>query len=53
MAMVVGMGWVSWEMAHSPVNQALVRLANMIIAAAVAWTRKYFVAASTARGWCF
>lgn len=38
-------------MLHSPVIQALVVLANRIIAAAVAWVRKYFVVASTARGW--
>lgn len=36
---------------HSPVIQAFVVLANIIIAAAVAWVRKYFVVASTARGW--
>lgn len=38
-------------MSHCPVNQALVRLANRSIAAAVAWVRKYLVVASTARGW--
>lgn len=27
-------------------------LANKSIAAAVAWVKKYFVVASTARGWC-
>lgn len=39
-------------MCHCPVSQALVVLANSNIAAAVAWVRKYFVVASTARGWC-
>lgn len=38
-------------MFHSPVSHALVVLANKIIAAAVAWVRKYLVVASTARGW--
>ena len=38
-------------MLHCPVSQALVVLANRIMAAAVAWVRKYFVVASTARGW--
>ena len=38
-------------MFHSPVIQALVVLANKIIAAAVACVRKYFVVASTPRGW--
>lgn len=38
-------------MLHSPVIQAFVVLANRIIAAAVAWVKKYFVVASTARGW--
>lgn len=37
---------------HWPVIQAFVVLANKIIAAAVAWVKKYFVVASTARGWC-
>ena len=32
-------------------SHALVVLANRIIAAAVAWVRKYLVVASTARGW--
>lgn len=39
--------WIS----HCPVSQALVMLAKSSIAAAVAWTRKYLVVASTARGW--
>ena len=38
-------------MSHCPVSQALVVLANKSIAAAVACVRKYFVVASTARGW--
>lgn len=38
-------------MSHCPVSQAFVVLANKSMAAAVAWTRKYLVAASTARGW--
>lgn len=37
-------------MVHSPVSQAFVVLANKIIAAAVAWVKKYLVVASTARG---
>jgi len=48
---VAGKGWDSWRIFHSPVIQALVVLANRIKAAAVAWVRKYLVAASTARGW--
>lgn len=45
-------GW--WDrvlMAHSPDIQALIMLANIIVAAAAAWAKKYLVAASTARGW--
>lgn len=38
-------------MLHSPVIHAFVALANKIIAAAVACVKKYFVVASTARGW--
>lgn len=38
-------------MSHCPVNHAFVMLANIRVAAAVAWARKYFVAASIARGW--
>lgn len=38
-------------MFHSPVCQALMRLENRIRAEAAAWVRKYFVAASMARGW--
>lgn len=37
---------------HSPRVQAFVMLANNNKAEAVACVRKYFVAASTARGWC-
>ena len=48
---MAGRGCESWRMFHSPVIQALVVLANRIKAAAVAWVRKYLVAASTARGW--
>lgn len=47
---VVGRGWVIWSMFHCPVIQALVTLANISVAAAVAWARKYFVVASIARG---
>lgn len=36
--------------AHSPVNQALIVLENKIMADAAAWVKKYFVAASMARG---
>lgn len=48
---VRGMGWESSLIAHCPVNHAFVELANRIIAAAVAWVRKYLVEASTDRGW--
>jgi len=48
---VVGRGWDICVMSHCPVSQALEVLANSSIAAAVAWVRKYFVVASTARGW--
>lgn len=50
-AIVVAIGWDRWVMLHSPINQALVVLANRIVAAAVACVRKYLVVASTARGW--
>jgi len=46
-----GKGCESSRIFHSPVIQALVVLANRIIAAAVACVRKYFVVASTPRGW--
>lgn len=36
---------------HCPEAHALVVLANRIMAAAVAWIRKYLVVASMARGW--
>lgn len=38
-------------MFHSPVVQALIELANKMVAAAAAWAKKYLVVASTARGW--
>lgn len=37
-------------MPHSPVCHALIRAENKIRAEAVAWVKKYFVAASIARG---
>lgn len=41
-------------MSQCPVSQAFVVLAKRRVAAAVACVRKYFVVASTARGWwCF
>lgn len=48
---VLATGFDRSLMLHSPVAQAFVVLANRIIAAAVAWVKKYFVVASTARGW--
>lgn len=39
-------------MSHCPVNCALIVLEKRINAEAVAWTRKYLIAASIARGWC-
>lgn len=36
---------------HSPVCHALMRHENRIRAEAAAWVKKYFVAASMARGW--
>lgn len=50
-AMVRGRACVICIRSHCPVSQALVVLANRSIAAAAACVRKYFVAASTARGW--
>lgn len=38
---------------HSPEVHAFVILANSRRAEAVAWVIKYFVVASTARGWCW
>lgn len=40
-------------MPHCPVIQALVVAANRRVAAAAACTRKYFVVASTVRGWAW
>lgn len=51
MTIVLARGFDMLFMSHSPVIQAFVVLANIIIAAAVAWVKKYFVVASTARGW--
>lgn len=48
---VFGRGWDIWLMSHCPSIQAFVTAANMRVAAAVAWARKYFVVASIARGW--
>ena len=48
---VVVSGWESCRMFHSPVIHAFIVLAKRIMAAAVAWVRKYLVVASTARGW--
>lgn len=39
-------------MSHCPVCQALIVLESRIKAEAAAWTRKYLIAASMARGWC-
>lgn len=50
-ARVVAVGSARLLIFHSPVDQALIELANRIVAAAVAWARKYLVVASTARGW--
>ena len=50
--MVMGMGWESWLISHTPENQALVVLAKSRAVAAVDWARKYLAVASTARGWC-
>lgn len=44
-------GCVIWVMSHCPMCHALVMLENRIKAEAVAWVRKYLVAASIARGW--
>lgn len=43
-------GCVSCVMSHCPVCHALVMLENRTKAEAAAWTRKYLVAASMARG---
>lgn len=50
-ASMVAIGWVKQLMFHSPVAQALIVLANRMVAAAAACARKYLVVASTARGW--
>lgn len=50
MIIVLAMGFDMLLMSHCPVIQAFVVLANRIMAAAVAWVKKYFVVASTARG---
>lgn len=47
---VSGRGSLMCVISHCPAGQALRRLANRIIAAAIAWTKKYLVAASTVRG---
>lgn len=44
-------GWVIWVMSHCPVYHALVMLENRTRAEAVAWVKKYLVAASMDRGW--
>lgn len=46
-----GRGWDIWLMSHCPSIQAFVTAANMSVAAAVAWAKKYLVVASMARGW--
>lgn len=43
-------GLVSWVISHWPVDQALIRLENRMEAEAAAWTRKYLIVASMARG---
>lgn len=43
-------GYVSESIDHSPDFQALIDAENKISADAEAWVRKYFVAASMARG---
>lgn len=47
---MAGAGWIGVLMAHSPVMNALRVLENKIRADAAACVRKYFVAASMARG---
>lgn len=37
---------------HCPVDHALIMHEKSRRAEAVAWTRKYLIVASTARGWC-
>lgn len=43
-------GWLSWVISHCPVAQALDMLEKRISVEAVAWTRKYLIVASIARG---
>lgn len=50
MAIVIAIGWDICRISHWPVSHALVVLANRRVAAPVAWVRKYFMVASTARG---
>lgn len=49
--MVMIVGWNVCCTSQLPVNHAFIVVAKRIIAAAVACVRKYFVVASTARGW--
>lgn len=54
-AMVISVaetGFIISVMSHWPVIQAFVVPANRRSAEAVAWVKKYFVVASTARGCC-
>lgn len=48
---VLGRGCDIWVMSHCPSTHAFVTAANIRVAAAVAWAKKYFVVASIARGW--
>lgn len=48
---IAGISCMLVLMAHSPVSQALIVLENRIMADAAACVKKYFVAASIARGW--
>lgn len=50
---VAEVGFSSSVRFHWPVVQAFVTLANSNRADAEAWVMKYFVVASTARGWCW
>lgn len=46
-------GWfVNCVISQVLVDHALIVLANRSVAEAAAWVRKYFAAASVARGWC-
>lgn len=53
MASVAEPGLIISIRLHSPEVQAFVALANRSRAEAVACVIKYFVEASTARGWCW